>query len=192
MRPSQLAIALLPFAAACGEPASPRRPLSVTPASVRLFPGDTTRLRTPEVRDAAVWRSDTPAVASVDGAGLVTALAPGVAAVWAVRGADSTAASVEVARVKCLLGPVMAPISAMLAPGDTVRVEARDGCVSLDGAFTWGSSDTVVAVVTPREPSAGRSSAVVQARGVGQVVITARLVDDPTVQGAVAVTVRVP
>jgi hypothetical protein len=191
MRASRLAIALFLLGAACGEPASPRRPFFVTPASVRMLPGTTTQLRVSDDPEKVAWRSDSR-VASVDASGLVTALNPGVGSVWAVRGPDSAAASVEVAWGKCLLSPVMAPTYAVLAPGDTVRVEARDGCASLEGSFTWGSGDTTVAVVTPREASAGRSAAVVQARGIGQAAIRARLVDDPTVYGAVALTVRAP
>jgi uncharacterized protein YjdB len=191
MRVFPLAAALLTIAAACGAPASPSQPLSVTPASVKLFAGDTTRLRTADMASVVRWHSAVPAIASVDRAGLVTALTPGLAAVWAVRGSDSVVASVEVIGVKCLLPMVMAPNNATLAPGDTIHVDARAGCVSPFAGFTWSSADTSVAFVAADLSNAGRS-AVVTARRAGQVTIAAGLLNDPTVNATMAVTVRAP
>jgi hypothetical protein len=100
-------------------------------------------------------------------------------------------ASVEVIGVKCLLTIVMAPNNATLVPGDTIRVDARAGCVSAPAGFTWSSADTSVAFVTADVSNAGRS-AVVTARRTGQVTIAAGLLDDPTVNAMMALTVRAP
>ena len=184
--------ALMAFAGACAEPGSPSRPISITPASAVLFTGDTTRFRTTGLSSAIRWYSAAPTIASVDRTGLATALTPGTAAVWAVRGTDSATASVEVfARPKCLLAVVMSPPNATVAPGDTVHAEARFGCGSVSGGFAWASADTSIAVVNAHPTDAGRS-AVITARRPGQVVITAAVRDDPIVTVAMALVVRAP
>ena len=143
-----------------------------------------------------VWRSTNPSVASVttiNGAALVTAVMPGVTAVWAVRGRDSTSASVEVMRTPCLASPTLSPASATLVTGDSVRAEAQGGsCTPSDTGFGWSSADAALATVELRENSGGRSVAIITAKAPGQVVITAHSIDDPTVTGSVAVTVRAP
>jgi uncharacterized protein YjdB len=184
-------LVVLSLSAACGEMASPRPPLYVTPTSVTLYPGNTTQLEISDARGVS-WYIDDPRIASVDANGFVRALNPGIGTVWAVRGSDSAAATIEVARIKCLLSPQMAPTNVALAPGDTVRVEAWDGCTSVGGVFAWESRDSSVATVIAREATSGRSTAVVQARRVGQAVIVARLIADPTADAALAVTVRAP
>ena len=98
----------------------------------------------------------------------------------------------EVVRSACAVAPTAAPASVTLAPGDSARVEARDGCADRGAGFSWSSADTTVAVVAPRETAAGKSAAVVLARGVGDVVVTARSSADPAVRVAIAVMVRSP
>jgi uncharacterized protein YjdB len=184
--------ALIAFAGACAEPGSPSRPISIAPASAVLFTGDTTRFRTTDLGSAVRWYSAAPTIASVDRTGLATALTPGTAAVWAVRGTDSATAGVEVfARPKCILVVVMAPANATVAPGDTVHAEARVGCSLVSGGFVWASADTSIAVVNAHATDAGRS-AVITGRRPGQVVIRAAVRDDPIANAAMALVVRAP
>ena len=179
-------------AAGCStEPASPRVPVTLLADSVRLYIGQTVLLSVVGDGRGIAWRSAAPGIASVDGAGLVTAIAPGAAAVWAVRGRDSAAARVEVrAPFSCAGGPTMAPPQATIPPGGTVEVVVRDGCMATGAGYVWRSGDTTVAVVAMREQGTGWSTAVVRARAPGQVAIWANSIAEPATSGAIAVSVR--
>ena len=176
--------------AACGEASAPRAPLSVSPAAVELNVGDTARIVASDVRTALAWRTTAPSVASVDMRGLVTAITPGSAFVWAIRGADSAAASVQVFAVKCAASPTISPATATLAVGDTIRAYAQPGCSSLPGATSWTSSDPTVAGVVSRGTLGKNAVAVIRALGAGAVAVTARSADDPTISAVMAVVVR--
>ena len=176
--------------AACGETSAPRAPLSVSPAAIQLTVGETARIVASDARAALAWRSTAPSVATVDMRGLVTAITPGAAFVWAIRGADSVAASVQVFAVKCAGSPRISPGSATLAVGDTIRAYAQPGCSSLPGATSWTSSDPTVAGVVSRGTLGENAVAVIRALGTGAVAVTARSADDPTISAVMAVVVR--
>jgi uncharacterized protein YjdB len=176
--------------AACGEASAPRAPLSVSPAAVQLNVGDTARIVASDVRTALAWRTTAPSVASVDMRGLVAAITPGSALVWAIRGADSAAASVQVFAVKCAGSPRISPATATLAVGDTIRAYAQPGCSSLARAMSWTSSDPGIAGVVSRGALGSNAVAVIRALGAGAVTVTVRSDDDPTISVAMAVVVR--
>ena len=187
-------VSLLGFAlvagSACNDASAPRPPLSITPTTLELNVGDTARLVISDIRSAIVWRSGSPNVASVDMRGLVTAIAPGTASVWAVRGADSVAASVRTFAPKCAGSPRISPASATLAIGDTIRAYAQPGCSSIPGATNWTSSDPSIADITPRGALGSDAVAVVRALDTGSATVTARSADDPTISVTMAVVVR--
>ena len=139
------------------------------PAQVRISPaddtlgfetlGDTVRLSA-EVLDAnghpitgapVDWSISDTSVATIDQGGLVTARGNGAATVFAhTRGATGSI-RVEVDQVPVSI-EVVAPTD-LLAIGDSIRMTARafdaGGSPIEDADFTWASSDTTVASVSP-------------------------------------------
>ncbi len=120
--------------------------------------GDTVRLTT-EVRDQAgrvmtdvsvAWSSGEEAVATVDGAGLLTAVGNGTATVTAASGeaAGSAAVSVDQAAAEVRVSPDSVTFAAI---GDTARLAAMavdaNGHAVADAEVAWSSGDTLVAVV---------------------------------------------
>ncbi len=111
IRATALATALF-ATAACGGDSGPSGPppvgsVEVTPATASLGVGDTQQL-TATVRDEAgntltgrtvTWSSSAAAIASVDAAGLATAVGPGTATITATAGGKSGSAEVTVAPV---------------------------------------------------------------------------------------------
>ena len=160
-------LAVLPWAVGCGdggtEPLSPDPPrattLTVTPATAeRTARGATVQL-TAEVRDQSgnvmsgatvSWSSSAPAVATVDGSGLVTAAGNGTATITATAGSASGTAAVTVAQAPNSVAvlPAEATIAAL---GETLRLVAEafdENNHTIEGAeFTWSSSDDEVAAV---------------------------------------------
>jgi len=179
---------------ACEEAASPELPVAVVPSMLQLRVRDTARVATSDARVRVTWRSAFPAVATVDAGGLVTALAPGKAAVWAVRGADSAAVNVTVITIICTGTPTISPPNAVLVVGDTLRVATSltSGCSAITGPIEWSASDAAIATITPRGAEGASSRAVITARRAGQAVITARSVEDPTTSASMALTVSSP
>ena len=103
-----------------------------------------------EVTGAAVtWQSAAPAVATVSGSGLVTAVGGGMAAVTATAGGASGTAEVTVAQVASSVA--VSPALDTLVVGDTVRLAAEvsdaNGHAVAGAEFTWASADTSVATV---------------------------------------------
>ena len=178
-------LAVLPWAVGCGdggtEPLSPDPPrattLTVTPATAeRTALGATVQL-TAEVRDqngnvmsgaTVSWSSSAPAVAAVDGSGLVTAAGNGTATITATAGSASGTAAVTVAQAPNSVAvlPAEATIAAL---GETLRLVAEafdENGHAVEGAeFTWSSSDDEVAAVD--------GSGLVTAAGNGTATITA-------------------
>ena len=127
--------------------------VDVSPPADTIAPGDTLRLSAEAsdanghpVADAAIeWASGDTLVASVDAAGLVTAVGRGVATVTATAGTASGTAAVTVLSVVVDVSP---PSHAM-TPGDTLRLTAE--AFNVDGTrieeFDWTSSDATVARV---------------------------------------------
>ena len=170
---------------ACGDggtepqpPADSPRPttVTVTPAAAELTAIGATVQLTAEVRDqngnvmagaAVAWSSSSASVATVDGSGLVTAVANGAATITATAGTVSGSASVTVAQEVSTV--VVSPAADTLVEGDTLRLvaEARDesGHPVAGAEFSWASSDSSVAVVD--------ASGLVTGVGAGQVTVTA-------------------
>jgi uncharacterized protein YjdB len=129
----------------------PQQPpaLTVAPASITAMPGDTVRLRMTDDRGrpirATLLGSSTGA-ATVDTAGLVTAVGPGtsVVTISVGIGAATVTASVPVT----VLGLTLAPRQATIAVGATVALAPTlVGDSAAYGALRWTSSDTAVATV---------------------------------------------
>ena len=120
--------------------------------------GDTTRVKATfadanghAIADAgAEWVSADPAVATVDGSGLVTAVANGTVAVTAAAGSVSGSVSVTVDQIpaEVLVQPAA---DTLVASGDTLRLSAdaldSNGNAVAGAVFAWASTDTLVAVV---------------------------------------------
>ena len=132
--------------------------MAVTPDTVVFTAlGDTVRLMA-EVRDqlgraledeAVVWASGDTLVATVDSAGLVTAVENGIATIAASAGEASGSA---LAKVMQLAGSVIvSPPADTIAPGDTVRLVAeafdQHSHPAAGVVFSWSSSDGAVATV---------------------------------------------
>ncbi len=153
-----LALALL---LACDQAApDPPQPaaISVTPTRADLTAlGETVRL-TAAVRDqngqpmpsaAVTWTSGAVAVATVDGSGLATAAANGVATITATPGTVSATATVTVTQAVATVA--VTPPIATVVEADTLRLSAvaadANGHEVSGTLVTWTSADTLVAVV---------------------------------------------
>ena len=133
--------------------------LAVSPATYALVAiGDTARFLA-EARDGNghvvadvqfVWSSDDESVVTVDTEGVVTALANGSAQIAATSGSATASAEVTVEQGVAAVN-VSPPPTALEAFGDTVRLSAEamdaNGYAVAGAAFTWTSSDTLVAMV---------------------------------------------
>ena len=147
----------------------------VTPATIELSAlGDTAQLSA-DVRDqsgqpvagaAVTWASEAPEVATVDGQGLVTAIANGSATITASSGSASGSARAWVAQE---VEHITLPASAAVPLGDTLRLvpEARDanGHVVAEPELSWASDNISVAMVD--------ASGLVRGVGEGSASITA-------------------
>ena len=162
-----------PTAAATGTPSpeptatatpEPARPTSVTvsPATVDLSALGTTAQLRAEVRDrdstvmtgvTVTWTTSASSVATVDAAGVVTALGNGTAAITASAGSASGSAVVAVTQ-EVVSVEVSPSVTELTAWGETVQLtaEALDanghplvGTVGAD--FLWESADALVAEV---------------------------------------------
>ncbi len=113
------------------------------------------------------WSSGDASVATVDSAGLVTAVGRGRTVVTAAVAGASGSAEVVVAWISG--GVSVTPTEAMLAPGDTLRLVASvtgdDGHPMTGAEFAWSSSNESVATVDSR--------GVVVAVAPGRAVVTA-------------------
>ncbi|MDX2122723.1 MAG: Ig-like domain-containing protein [Gemmatimonadota bacterium] len=139
--------------------------LSVTPGRSDLHVGDAMQLTaTPRTAGgtapgvAVQWSSSDPAIATVTGAGLVTALAPGAAAITATVEGVSAKAQVTVTPVPVDL-VLIEPAEAQLAVGDDlalkVVVRDRHGVELHDRPVEWSMSPA--GVVQPGAPGRVRA-----------------------------------
>ncbi|MCY3964521.1 MAG: Ig-like domain-containing protein [Acidobacteria bacterium] len=112
------------------------------------------------------WWSDNRAIATVDAAGLVTAVGVGTTTVRARWGSLSATATV---RVKGVPTVAVSPASTTIARGDSLRLVAAAydeyGNAVKDAAFAWSSSRRSVATVD--------GSGLVSGVGLGEATITA-------------------
>lgn len=148
--------------AACGgsEPAAPVAVASVTlsPPSASLVAGSTqafaatARGASGEALSgrAVTWASGNSEVATIDGSGLLTAIAPGASTVTATSGGKSGTAIVTVLPVP-VASIVVAPLASPLAVAGsaTLSVTVRDarGQVVSGRSITWATSNGTVALV---------------------------------------------
>ena len=191
------ALLAVTFFAACGDgttaplPDPPRATaITVNPATADLAALGATVQLSAEVRDqngramagaAANWASSTPAVATVDASGLVTAVANGSGTITATSGSASGSATVTVAQSpdSVAVSPAEATIAAL---GDTLRLAAEafdaNGHAVEGAEFSWASSDDAVAAVD--------GTGLVTAAGNGTAAITATM---GSASGSATVTV---
>src|SRR6266513_2387044 len=150
--------------------------VSVSPASASLLPTQTAQL-TATLLDSTgtvltgrtvTWSSSSTGVATVNGSGLVTAVAVGSATVTAASEGRSASSSVTVTTVP-VASVTVTPASGSLYVGQTVQLTAtpKDSAGNpLTGqTIAWSSSDTTIAKVS--------ASGLVTARGAGSATITA-------------------
>jgi hypothetical protein len=102
-------------------------------ATARIFNGD------PRSDVAISWASDTPLIAAVDAAGVVTGVSPGKATLRAASGAASGAITVNVVK-NTLRGLTVEPASANARAGDVVRFKAVPTGSAQDFAPRWAVS----------------------------------------------------
>lgn len=126
--------------------------------------------RDAQIPEAPVsWSSNNPAVATVLGQGLVTAVGNGTATITARSGSASQTASVTVQQVvnRIQIDPMYTKLNAI---GETVRLKGVALDLNLervpDAAFTWQSNKPAVAIVS--------TQGLVTAVGNGTATITAR------------------
>lgn len=143
-------------------------------AAVQLDPGESTTL---------IWRSSTPAAATVSATGVVTGVSLGTALITALAAADTTVrASMAVTVASLVRSIAVAPAAVTLATGTTQQltatVVADPGLVT---TVTWRSSAPAVATVSATGLVAGVS--------LGTTVVTAISTADTTVRASVNVVV---
>ena len=146
---------------AIAPPPDPPRPttVAVSPATAEFSALGASVQLTAEVRDqsgnvmagaAVAWSSTAASVATVDAAGLVTAVANGTATITAASGGVPGTAAVTVTQAldSVAVSPTEATIAAL---GDTVRLAAEafdaNGHAVAGAEFSWESSAASVATV---------------------------------------------
>ena len=174
-------VTVKPQAAARIEVDAPRSALTIG-ASIALSAKAVVASGDPLTDVPYVWRSESPSVATVDAAGFVTAIAPGIATIRASAGAVSATTTVRV-----IAGAVqrltVQPATASLRTGDVGRFKATilpasaaqtavrwsvngDGAsIDADGVFVAERPGTYV-ITAAAGDRAGSSSAVVVPRNV--------------------------
>ncbi len=161
-------LAVVALTVGCGDgdspiapPPDPPRPttVSVSPATAEFSALGASVQLTAEVRDqsgnvmagaAVAWSSTAASVATVDAAGLVTAVANGTATITAASGGASGTAAVSVTQApdSVAVSPTEATIATL---GDTVQLAAEafdaNGHAVAGAEFSWESSAASVATV---------------------------------------------
>lgn len=168
--------------------------VSISPATVSIDSGDAVTL-TATVRDqngstmsgqTVSWSSSAPAIATVDGAGVVHALATGDASVTASLSGKSNSAPVHVKpRTLRPATVTVSPSTASLDSGATLTLTAtvRDGngTVMTNVSVSWGSSAPLIAPVD--------GSGLVRALRSGNATITAAV---SSLSSTAAIAVKPP
>ena len=163
--------------------------VAVTPDSVTLTAIGHTAMLAAEVRDQAgrpiagvpvSWSSGDIRVATVNSAGLVTAVGGGTTTVGATTGSASGEATVMV--VQSADSVVVSPPADTIAPGDTLWLAARafdeNGHAIQNAEFAWSSSDASVlrvnasgTVTALREGRATVTAVAGNARGTSEIKV---------------------
>ena len=163
--------------------------MTVSPTAATLAALSATTRLSAEVRDqngqlmtgvSVRWATSDASVATVDASGLVTAVGSGTATVTATAGSASGAATVTVAQSATSV--TVSPSTAMVAPGDTLRLTAeatdQNGQPIAGMSVRWATNDASVATVD--------ASGLVTAVGSGTATVTATA---GSASGAATVTV---
>ncbi|HEV2750218.1 MAG TPA: Ig-like domain-containing protein [Gemmatimonadales bacterium] len=173
--------------------AAPVATVTISPSSVNLQNGQTSQL-TATLKDAngnvltgrtVTWSSDNGAVATVSGAGLVTAAGAGSATITALSEGQSGTASVTVSSVP-VASVTVSPATASLTVGQTAQLTATpkdaNGNPLVGRPVTWTTSNGSVATVntTGLVSAAGAGSATITATSEGQSGTAAVTVTAPT------------
>src|SRR5207247_1271848 len=182
---------------------APVAAVTVSPAAPTVQVGQTAQL-TATPRDASgnpltgrviTWQSSNGAVASVNGSGLVSAVATGAATITATSEGQSGTAVVTVSNVP-VASVTVTPASASVQQGATVQLTAtpRDanGTALSGRVVTWGSNNTAVATVSGSGlvSGAGAGAATIRATSEGQSGTAAITVTAPTGQLAIGDSVQ--
>ena len=151
--------------------------LTLDPASLTLFPGETARIRAQALKDdgtpvpvgRVTIKSLRPEIARVDSGGLVTGIAPGRTILQATSGRLMATLPVDVAVAEFTLEPSQVVLT--VGATDTLRaLVPSQGSRPLRATIQWRSTDSAVASVTPegmvRARSPGRAEII--ASGAGQ------------------------
>jgi len=166
--------------------------VSVSPPSASVLVGGTVSLVATTLDSAGgvltgravTWSSSNTGIATVNGSGVVTALAPGSSTMTATSEGKSGTASVAVSSVP-VASVTVAPATASPPVGQTVQLTATPQDASgnpLSGrVITWSSTSTTVATVS--------GSGLVTARAAGSATITATSEGQ---SGTAAITVPAP
>ena len=166
--------------------------VSVSPPSASVLVGGTVSLVATTLDSAGgvltgravTWSSSNTGIATVNGSGVVTALAPGSSTMTATSEGKTGTASVAVSSVP-VASVTVAPATASPPVGQTVQLTATPQDASgnpLSGrVITWSSSSTTVATVS--------GSGLVTARAAGSATITATSEGQ---SGTAAITVPAP
>lgn len=203
MRHSSLLPALLALLAACGggadgdvgptPPPAPPPPLTtasvaVTPAAPTLDIGATITLEAAaRAANGALltsrtvsWSSAAPAVATVAGAGVVTAVAPGTALVTATIDGVAGSATVTV-RPRPVASVQLSPATDSLVIGEsapfTATVRDATGALLTDRAVVWSTTVPAVASVSSAGLVTALSPGRVQVRATSEGVVGSATVD---------------
>jgi len=158
--------------------------VTVTPETVSLVIGVTTTQQVTAVtKDAngivltarlVTWTSSNPAAATVDGNGLVTAVAAGGTTITATSETKTGTSSVTVTLAPVVTVTLSAPTTPMIV-GETQVLTAVtkdvNGNVLAGRTVNWVSSNTVALTVSPASSTSGTTT--VTATGVGTATITA-------------------
>jgi len=158
--------------------------VTVTPETVSLVIGvTTTQQLTAVTKDAngivltarlVTWTSSNPAAATVDGNGLVTAVAAGGTTITATSETKTGTSSVTVTLAPVVTVTLSAPTTPMIV-GETQVLTAVtkdvNGNVLAGRTVNWVSSNTVALTVSPASSTSGTTT--VTATGVGTATITA-------------------
>lgn len=170
--------------------------VAVTPRTLTLNPGATRTLGVtvqadPGTNTALTWRSGNPQIATVDGAGRVTALAAGTTIIQALAVADTTRRSqATVTVVPAVFNVSLTPTTLLLAPTETRQLAATvTGDPGISTGVIWRTSNAAVATVSPSGLAVGVVAGTATITAISEQDTTMRATAQVTVRNAVLITV---
>jgi trimeric autotransporter adhesin len=190
-----LVAAAMVLAAACGDPEEGTlQGLDVRPPEAQTNPGQVVAFvglgdypegKGPSNSPPIAWRSSDPAVATIDGQGRATAVAPGMVTITATAEGFTATARLVVTPPRKLTGLTVTPATGQVPVQRTLALTAtgsyNDGTTArLTDMATWTSSNPAIAIVTNegvRGLAMGRSEGMVEITatvGMGADAMTAK------------------